>query len=52
MNEEIEPNEIHVPNHVAIPFIVLGVIVSMYCFSSLLGILLGLYDVVKILNIE
>jgi len=42
----------YVSDKIALPFIILGVIVSAYCFSAMYGLLSGLYDVVKIWNIE
>jgi hypothetical protein len=50
--DEIEEETKCVSDKIAIPFIIIGILVSGYCFSALYGILLGLYDVVKILNIE
>ena len=50
--DELEEETKYVSDKIAIPFIILGVIVSAYCFSALYGLLSGLYDVVKIWNIE
>jgi len=50
--DKIEEEPKYVSDKIAIPFIILGVIVSAYCFSAMYGLLSGLYDAVKIWNIQ
>jgi len=50
--DEIEEETKCVSDKIAIPFIIIGILVSGYCFSALYGILSGLYDIINIWNIE